>query len=97
MLRLPFLILVAGKELREDLVGAGLALLVCLERTVPPAGLIQIVGQCYGTKVFHEKRTRSTWQALDVCLVPAAVDAALLMDFFPGGQGKVQSLRDRSG
>src|SRR5215211_2164158 len=106
MFWLPFLISVAGKQLGEYLICTRLALFLRLKRTIPPAGLVQIVRQCQRTKVFHEIRARPTRQDLEVgfvhtgalrcaSLVAAAVDASFFMNLFPRDQGNIQSLCDR--
>src|SRR5688572_18033627 len=108
MFRLPILILVASQQFSEYLIRTRLALLVSLIGAVPPACLVQIVRQCQGTKVFHEIRTRPARQDLEVgfvhtaalrraSLVFTAVDAALLMNLFPGDQGDIQSSCNRGG
>jgi hypothetical protein len=55
MYGLSFLIFVAGDKVSQYLIGARLALLFRLERTIPPARFIQFLWQGQGGKILGKK------------------------------------------
>ena len=87
MFWLAILVAMAGEQLGKHLIGTRLAFVLRLERAVPPACLVEVVGKGDCAEIFHEEGAWSPPKSNDIVFISPTVDAALFMDLLLGNQG----------